>query len=624
MCGIAGFCTSDANQARPEILQAMIEEIHHRGPDNHGIRFYPGDRQEVIGLGHKRLSIIDLSDNGKQPMASVSGNTSIVFNGEIYNYHTIRRELEAEGWTFRTGTDTEVILNLYEKYGEGCLRHLNGMFAFAIYDHRKKQLFIARDRFGVRPLYYSLRGGKGLAFASELKALWKFPGVKKEVRFGALYQYARKRYVDHPDTIFEGIEKLKPGHYLIYKEGKAELKEYWDIDNFEELPLSFDDAVEELDALLLDSIRLRMISDVPVGAFLSGGLDSSLIVAMMAKYSALPIKTYSVGFEDERYSELGFARQVAERFGTDHTELKVSASDFAQHLYQAVTYRDAPLSESADVPMYMLSRMAKKDVSVILTGEGSDELFAGYPKYAYDRFAKAPWFRGLLKNPLAAAAINALPYSARKAKLAYHTLCIDDDRQRYDRWFSSIGEEAARTLFTREFQEQYLGSREERQPSVLKGTTNMNRMQYQDVKYWLSDNLLERGDRMVMAASVEGRLPFLDYRVGEFAFRLPEHYRIRGMERKYIVKKLAERYLPKELIYRKKIGFYVPVGDWFRNELKDFVGEHLLSDTFRSRGIFEAGKVEEMFSAHSRGTVNYEKELWTLLNLEIWFRACID
>lgn len=623
MCGLAGFYTTLNNDNYTHILESMIDAIHHRGPDSEDTQVFSDRNNGIVGLGHKRLSIIDLSVNGKQPMTSVSGKTTIVFNGEVYNYQPLRAQLESEGWNFRTNTDTEVILNLYEKYGEQCLQHLNGMFAFAIYDREKDLLFIARDRLGIRPLFYMHEPGSAFVFASEIKSIFQFPGIHKSVNSSALIDYTRNRYVSNPETIYEGMMKLEPGSYLIYTQGQLTKKKYWDITNFEKRDLSFSDAQIELDQLLQDSIRLRMISDVPVGAYLSGGLDSSLIVAMMAQNSNQPIKTFSVGLENSQYNELGYAKAVADLFKTDHHEFVISPKDFRDSLYQVVHFRDAPSSETADIPMLLMSHQAKKDVSVVLTGEGCDELFGGYPKYAYDQLTHTTWGKFVFNNSLISKMVNSLPYSFRKAKLAYNSLSIQDDRKRYRNWFASFSESQADSLLSDEFKHKYLSEAISHSP-VINGITNLDKMQYYDMKYWLTDNLLERGDRTMMAASIEGRLPFLDYRLAEFAFRLKESYKIRGFNRKYIVKKVADKYLPNHIINRKKIGFYMPIADWFRNDMKDFVTDHLLSSTFFNRGIFNKNKVEDMVKAHINGVTNHEKEIWMLLNLEIWFRSSID
>jgi asparagine synthase (glutamine-hydrolysing) len=622
LCGIAGFVTQkDTDYSK--IIQSMIDEIHYRGPDSEDFQIFTNGDQELVYLGHKRLSIIDLSENGKQPMSSLSGQTSIVFNGEIYNYQELRKNLEDEGWAFKTHTDTEVILNLYEKHGVECLRFLNGMYAFTIYDKKRDQIFIARDRLGIRPLYYAYEEGSHFVFASEMKSILKFPHVKRKVNDSALIEYVKNRYVSNPETVFDGIHKLQPGHYLVYKGGKVILNEYWDIKQFQKVPIPFTDAVSQVDHLLRDSVRLRMISDVPVGAFLSGGLDSSLIVAMMSEYSNAPIKTFSVGLEQAKYSEHLYAREVANIFRTDHHELILKPNDFIDNMYQAVKLRGAPLSETADIPIYMLSVQAKKKVSVILTGEGADELFAGYPKYAFDQFSKTLWFKTLLNNKWSSRFIRSLPFEYRKLKTAYDSLCIKNDLKRYTHWFSSFDDETIVQLFSDEYKNTYLPDNYFLKYK-LHGKTNLDRMQYMDVKYWLSDNLLERGDRMLMGASVEGRLPFLDFRMAELAFQIPESYKINKLKGKYILKTLAKRYLPSEIVNRKKVGFYIPVGDWFKKELKDFTFDHLFSSSFRERGIFNLNKIEEMLDLHCKGIVNYEKEIWMLLNLEIWFRSCVD
>ncbi len=620
MCGIAGFCArSDTNDLHAS-LEKMMAEIHHRGPDASGCCVYDSPTNGKIGFGHKRLSIIDLTPNGRQPMDSVNKNSTIIFNGEIYNYKDLRYELEREGYRFKTNTDTEVVLNMYEKYGEACLQHFNGMFAFAIYDRRKDQIFIARDRLGIRPLYY-YTDKETIAFASEIKALLRFPAVPKQVNYPALYQYVQFRYVKNPVTIFRGINKLEPGHFMMIKNKQITICQYWDVDNFDKLTGSKEECIHILQQNLENSVKIRMISDVPIGAFLSGGLDSSLVVALMSRFSSQPVNTFSVGLDDPRHSELPYAKVIADYFRTNHHELVITPREITNSLYEAVWYRDAPVSETSDIPIMLLAREAKKYVSVILTGEGSDEVFAGYPKYAYDYLSHTWIFRYLFRQGLCRRVVNHLPYKSRKIKLAFNTLSEDDDVVRYDNWFASYRSDMVGGLFNEDFKRQYSAIATNNTIVSQRRLSNLDRMLYNDVKYWLSDNLLERGDKMLMSAAIEGRVPFLDYNVVELGFRLPDSFKINYLKRKIIVKNLAERYIPKEIINRKKVGFYIPVGDWFRNDLKDYVKDHLLSDRLKERGIFNTGEIARITDAHFKGIGNYEKEIWMLLNLEIWFRV---
>jgi asparagine synthase (glutamine-hydrolysing) len=619
MCGIAGFCITKYVPEPEKILQDMIATLHHRGPDDAGTALYPTGEGGIVGFGHKRLSIIDLSSAGRQPMETIDGKLSIVFNGEIYNYRELREQLLAEGYRFQTHTDTEVILAMYQKYGIECLKLLNGMFAFALYDPVREEVYIVRDRLGIRPLYY-YPCEEGLVFASEIKALLQYPGVKKDVDYDGIYQYAQSRYVRNPVTLFKHIKKVKPGSYLIYQNGRYSERQYWDVDNFEKR-LSYNDALEQTESLLHDAVKLRMISDVPFGAFLSGGIDSSLIVALMTQYSSLPVKTFSVGYRDDPYSELKYANVIAEKFHTDHQELLISHRDVIDHLYQAVWHRDLPVSEPADIPIFLLAQAAKQKVSVILTGEGSDELFGGYPKYAYDHLANSAWFR-LLANPIVQKMVDHLPYQYRKVKQAYGSLSIPNEAERYINWFASIKQGRIASLFTEEFKRQCTVLPDCQ--AFLKGDSGLDRITYFDLKTWLPDNLLERGDKMLMAHSVEGRVPFLDYRLVELAYQIDDCYKIKGKCGKYLIKKIAEKYIPKTNIYRKKVGFYTPLGNWFRNDLKEMLQEHLLSGQSVSRRIFLPETIKELYQKHISGVVNYEKELWMLLNLEIWFRNYID
>ncbi len=436
-------------------------------------------------------------------------------------------------------------------------------------------------------------------------------------------EYVQSRYIKNPDTIFRNIRKLPPGYSLTFEDSGLQIKKYWDIEDFTKLHQMDDQsALEELERAMEESVKLRMISDVPFGAFLSGGLDSSLVVALMSQYSDYPVNTFSVGFNDPEHSELPYARTIADLFKTNHHELVITHKDIMDNLYEAVWHRDAPVSETADIPMMLLSKEAKKSVSVILTGEGSDEVFGGYPKYAYDHLAKSMVYRNLFKNRLASYVVNHLPYGFRKVKSAYNTLLEEDDLKRYDRWFASYRRENVTGLFSREYLIHH-GNKEGRQIKI-KGSTNLDMMLYYDIKYWLSDNLLERGDKMLMAGSIEGRLPFLDFNLVELAFRFDDRLKIRKMNRKFIIKRLAQKYIPEKIINRKKVGFYIPIGDWFRKDLKDFVYDHLLSSKFSQRGIFNGEEVKRIVDLHCGSKVNYEKEIWMLLNLEIWFRRFID
>lgn len=620
MCGIAGFYTKKNNLNFIDILDRMSSVIIHRGPDDSGMKIINTESNGVIGFAFRRLSILDLSINGRQPMESESGLITIMFNGEIYNYRELRDELIKDGFTFRSHTDTEVIIKLYQKHGEKCLMFLNGMFAFVIYDQERDILFIARDRLGVKPFYYH-HDNDNFVFASEVKSLIQHPGVKCKVNYRAIGEYLHSRYVKNPQTIFEGIKKLQPGHYMVLTNNNIKIKKYWDIEYNKKKYNNIGQAVENLNSLLKDSTLLRLVSDVPIGVFLSGGIDSSLIVSMMSKISPFHLKTFSVGLNDENLSEVKFAREVASLFETDHKELIITHKDFVEHLYKVVWYRDAPVSEASDIPIFLLSRMAKKDVSVILTGEGSDELFAGYPKYFYDKFADNLLFRYLFLNGPVFYMINKLINHRRKVKHALNILRERNYCTRLNGWFSSFDGKNLEDILSDDYKESYDLSHGAAQ---LKGLTKLDKMLYRDIKFWLTDNLLERGDKMLMASSIEGRYPFLDYRIAEFSSELSDKCKMKLNNRKYVVKKLAEEYLPRRIIYRKKVGFYIPVGEWFKSDLKDFVCDHLLSADFYARGIFNRDRVANILDLHFKSTHDYEKEIWTLLNLEIWFKVFID
>lgn len=617
MCGITGFISPKGNEDYQSILREMTDIMTHRGPDGSGYLLTNYGAESVIGLGHRRLSIIDLSENGAQPFYSADGNLVIVFNGEIYNYRELIRDYVDKSYNFASASDTEVILALYQQYGERCLDFFNGMFAFCIYDKRENKLFVARDRMGIRPLYYYYDRAQGVfAFASEVKGLLRFPKIKQELNVDALYSYLIFRYVPNPETLFKQIMKVEPGHYLIYQNGQLSDHEYWEVQSTVEKERDWSTVLAEVEKKLQYSVGLRMVSDVPVGAFLSGGLDSSLIVAMMSRLTDHPVKTFSVGIEGfPEHSELPYARKVAEQYQTDHTELLVSHKDIRDNIQKLVWHRDFPISQTSDIPIFLLAQEAQKSVKVILTGEGSDELFAGYPKFAYDNFARNVLVHLGLNFPPVKGAIQRLPFKFRKIKLALNSLAIKDEKERFISWFASFDDEDVHKMLKANTRRaDFTGLK-------MLGHSTRERMLYFDKKYWLPDNLLERGDKMLMAASVEGRFPFLEHNLVSYAHQIDDRLMIKNFSGKYIVKKIAEKYIPLDNIYRKKVGFYIPVGDWFRNEMKGELTDLLLSTDSRIREYFDAGYIEQLLASHIKGQHDYQKELWTLYNLEVWFRT---
>ena len=615
MCGICGIYNfGTCAPADRAALQRAADAMVHRGPDDEG--FYLNGE---LGLGNRRLSIIDLP-GGHQPIANEDETVWVTFNGEIYNYQELRPELEGRGHRFRTASDTETLVHLYEEYGLGCLEPLRGMFAFALWDARRKRLLVARDRLGIKPLFYRLEPGQ-LLFASELRALRELVGHPLEIEPQSVYDFFGFRYIPAPHTFYRGVEKLLPGHYLVVDARGARVEPYWDVPPEEETSRTAEDFAEEVIEQLRESIRLRLIADVPLGVFLSGGTDSSAVVAFMAALGARPLRTFSVGFEEPEYSELPFARRIAQRFSTEHHELVVHPQDMAEELARLVAFRDEPVAEPTDVALYRMARLASEQVKVVLAGEGGDELFAGYPKYAADRLAGLV---SALPQEMTRAIARWLPYRQRRAKLALEALSIRDEAERSVTWFASFSREEREALFAPEFLEQvdvahparifeqYLEKVRDRSP--------LKRMLYADLKIWLPDNLLLRGDQMTMAASIEERVPFLDHKLVELAARVPSRMLTRGFKTKVLLRQALRPYLPPETLRRRKVGFTVPIGPWFRKSLKSMVADLVLAPEAQARGYFNREAMERFVREHFDGVRDRQKQLWALVNFELWCR----
>ncbi|HEV2351674.1 MAG TPA: asparagine synthase (glutamine-hydrolyzing) [Terriglobia bacterium] len=616
MCGICGMFNFESRAPADRVsLKRATDAMAHRGPDDEGF-YIDGE----LGLGNRRLSIIDLP-GGHQPIANEDRTVWITFNGEIYNYRELRRRLVARGHQFQTSSDTETILHLYEEHDLDCIDHLRGMFAFALWDCRKRRLLLARDRLGVKPLYYRREPGR-IIFASELRALRELCGQPLEVDPQSVYDFFGFRYVPAPHTFYRGVEKLLPGHFLTAVAGGTRSQMYWDIPAEEEEPASLDALAQEVVEHLREAIRLRLISDVPLGAFLSGGTDSSAVVALMAELGARPLKTFSVGFREPGFSELPYARRVAERHNTDHQELVVTADDMAAELPRLVAFRGEPVAEPTDVALYKISQLAARSVKVVLAGEGSDELFAGYPKYAADRMAGM--VSALPKN-IVEAIVRWLPYRQRRVKLALETLSIQNEGERSATWFASFSRPEREALFAAEFLAQVDDSHPARifQETLEKARSRsaLKRMLYADLKIWLPDNLLLRGDQMTMAASIEERVPFLDHKLVELAAKIPSRLLTHGFQTKVLLRRALKPYLSPETLRRRKMGFAVPVGPWFRKELKSMVGDLVLSPHARTRGYFSKAAMEKFVREHFTGVRDRQKQLWALVNFELWSRS---
>ena len=611
MCGIVGIRRFDGRPVDPALLRAMAAQLQHRGPDGDGFRVV-----RDVGFGHTRLSIIDLAGS-PQPMTSASGPFHITFNGEIFNYQQRRAELVAAGVPLRTHGDTEVLLETLRLHGLRGLDRMNGQFAFGLFDERANTLLLARDRLGILPLYYA-EGPGFLAFASEIKALLPALGAP-QLDDDAVEDYLTYRSVPPPNTLFKGVKKLAAGTALwVAADGKLRHETWWSLPAQLQGPmLTGDEALSAVNSALERAVAGRLVADVPVGAYLSGGLDSSLTVALMKKArQGGDVQTFAAGFNDPRFDELPYAKQVSDAVGTTHHEINVTATDFQQLWSKLSWHRDGPISEPADVAIFRIAQYARSTVKVLLSGEGSDEIFAGYPKYAYEPklapFAAVPPF---LRVPLMRFAERALPGSKYRARQAARALTGRSTAERLQTWFAPFTWYERRALRTGYGSHRSLGQYERCQGDHLR------RMLYVDCHTWLADNLLERGDRMSMAASIENRPPFLDHELVELAFRIDSSLKVKGSSGKWIVKEIARRHLPANIVDRKKVGFRVPLDEWFRGGLKDYVHDLLLGrDAFVSRYL-QRSVVEAMLGDHMRGRRNEELRLWTLLGFEVWHRT---
>lgn len=628
MCGINGIAFSGRSGRRVDTraLEKMRDVIYYRGPDDGGL-FVEGP----IGLGHRRLSIIDVS-HGQQPMFNEDGSCVIVYNGEIYNHGDYREDLTARGYKFQTHCDTETIIHLYEEYGARCVEYLRGMFAFAIWDKRKKEIFIARDRFGVKPLYYYLDDHGSLFFGSEIKTILEAGAVKAELNYNALPDQMANHGTSRDETLFRGIKRLLPGHTLGWKDGKLEIRKYWDI-SFEPKHEDRSDRefVDQWREMFRESVRLRLMADVPLGMFLSGGIDSSAIAAMMSGMVDEPIKTFSVGFSEREANELEYARVVARAFGTDHHEIVISPEQFFEALPRLVWHEDEPIGFLASVPLYFVSKLAQEHVKVVLTGEGSDEILAGYGRYQkavtllnygekYETYTP-----GFLRDVVRGGVATLPGVLNRKLNRTFLSREADIENLFFDN-FSVFSKSMQAGLLSDETKARiddlnpYAG-----QNSWLEQTDAsdlLDKLLYVDTKAYLHE-LLMKQDQMSMAASIESRVPFLDHKLVEFTGRMPERMKLRGKTTKWVLREAMKGILPDEILNRPKMGFPVPVGGWFRNEFKHIVDEYVLSERALGRGIFSPEYVRQLVAAHNAGE-NHDERLWALVNFEIWHRQFID
>jgi asparagine synthase (glutamine-hydrolysing) len=639
MCGINGiaFSIKSGRAIERGVLERMRDVIRHRGPDDVGLHI---DRN--VGLGHRRLSIVDVG-GGHQPMTNEDNTLHVIFNGEIYNHSDYRAGLEARGHTYRTHCDTETILHLYEEDGARSVEHLRGMFAYAIWDERRRELFIARDRLGVKPLYYVHTSDGSLYFASEIKSLLEARAVAPEINFAVLPDQLANHATSGEETLFEGVRRLLPGHTLLWREsGEIEIRKYWDVrfageegdaDGNGSGHRRDEDYVAEWSELFRTSVRLRLMADVPLGMFLSGGIDSSAIAAVMSGMVDEPVKTFSVAFAEREANELEYARLVARAYKTDHHEVVVSPEEFFDALPRLVWHEDEPLAHPSSVALYFVSHLAAQHVKVVLTGEGSDEMLAGYERYrktilnlrlgaSYGRLTTESLRRALKRG------VERLPASSGvRQKLSRSFLAVTPDIESiYFDNFAVFPRAMQRELLTDEAQERAGGidpyADVRRYLAETDAQTLLNRLLYADTKTYLHE-LLMKQDQMSMAASVESRVPFLDHKLVEYTARLPERMKLRGWTTKYILRRSMEGILPEAILKRPKMGFPVPVGAWFRGRFRGVLDEYVLSERATARGLFRRDFVRRLVAEHEAGA-NHSERLWALVNFEMWQRQFID
>lgn len=626
MCGICGFFNFDGKPADRDILRRMSDVIVHRGPDEDGYLV-----QDHVALGMRRLSIIDLQ-TGRQPIPNEDESIWIVFNGEIYNFPELRKSLEALGHKFRTRTDTETIVHAYEQWGTDCPSRLNGMFAFAIWDDRKKQLFLARDRIGIKPLYY-YKDDHLFAFGSELKSILQIPQIPRELNLEGLDLYLTYEYVPAPYSILKNIYKLPPGYWLLLHNGKVDIQPYWELE-FNENKNDFEACKEELLDLLQDAVKMQLISDVPLGAFLSGGIDSSTVVALMARVMDRPVKTFSIGFENQSYNELNYARIIAEHFQTEHHEL-ILQPDALEWTEKLLHFLDEPLGDFSIFPTYLVSKMARDHVKVVLSGDGGDELFGGYETYIADWLDRSyqRYVPRLLREKVIAAVTAWLPPTEKKKgvinrlKRFVEGSSLPADLE-HTRWMLFLAEEEKRSFYSSDV----LASRNGRtaydfmRNCFRSARTNdrLNRQLYVDIKTYLADDILVKVDRMSMAVSLEARVPYLDHRVVEFSAALPGRFKQYHHRTKIILKEAARGLLPPQILERGKEGFSIPIKSWIRNELRPLMLEVLDSKRIQRDGLFNPRYVERLIHEHLDRRENHSHRLWALMVFHIWKDLYVD
>ena len=623
MCGIAGFIQADKRPApeTADLIDRMCQAIIHRGPDDHGVMIKNG-----AVLGMRRLSIIDLV-SGHQPISGEDGSVTIVFNGEIYNFLELYPLLKSRGHVFQTHSDTEAIVHAYEEFGPSCVDHLRGMFAFAIWDDRQQKLFLARDRVGKKPLYYTVTDRGTFVFGSELKSLLVHPEVKRKINLAALDAYLTLGYVPDSQCIFQDIHKLPPGHHLTFADNRVITEKYWDFNFNPDLSMTREDYIHGLRELLDDAVRLRLISDVPLGAFLSGGIDSSTIVGLMARHMGQPVKTFSIGFHEDSYNELKYARLTAKKFATDHHEFFVTP-EICDVVDELVWHLDEPFADQSAIPTYMVSKLAREHVKVVLSGDGGDELFAGYTRYVIDR--KRRGF-GLLPRVIREGIMQPLSEKLPHSTLGrnyIHNVALDPVNRYLDSVsvFTGLNKQL---LYTSDFKKQLgtdggvLAEFREYAAKVQTGDP-LDQLLHIDSKTYLPGDILTKVDRMSMAVSLEARVPLLDHKLIEFVMRIPASMKMSSLETKYIFKQAVKDLVPPEILTRSKQGFGVPMHQWLNDQLKDRMRDTLNGLQARQREYVDPHYLNVLLDEHERGRRDHSPALWSLFMLELWHRTFVD
>ena len=628
MCGICGVVSvTPTEKFDSRVIERMRDTMLHRGPDDCGCYLGPG-----VALGHRRLSIIDLRPEGRQPMANEDGSLRIVFNGEIYDFAEHRRWLVGRGHVFRSLTDTEVVLHLYEELGAECLERLRGMFAFAIWDERRRVLFMARDRVGKKPLFYSW-DGRRLVFGSEAKAILAFPGIPAEPDPEAINLYAALGYVPSPLSAFKGVHKLPPAHFLEFRDGRIEVKRYWELSYLPKLRIGARDAQEEVVRRLTEAVKIRMVSDVPLGVLLSGGIDSSAVVALMSRLTPGRVKTFSIGFKEKEYDETVYARLVARKFGTEHHEFQVEPNAL-EVIDRLVWHYNEPYGDVSALPTYYLCKLARDSVTVALNGDGGDENFAGYVRHSVSLLASyVGWMPRLARHSVGHALAAAFRIFGPQGRLKRHSSVLPETfrlepAEVYPALLAQFNYAHRRALYSSDFADRV---------RLFEGEELVARLQYQsyadntvdrmlaaDVALYLPDDLLVKFDIAAMAVSLETRSPMLDHKFMEFVARLPSRWKMNLITRKVILKKAFAGILPDEILYRRKMGFGVPIDHWFRGALSEFLRDTLLSSRSIERGYFNRKYIEQLIEEHTKGRKQWQYLLWNLLMLELWHRVFID